>query len=189
MLGFGGLATVKGPPLGPGSNGPKVPTTARNAAGKQAKATPKGKYQRPHRVHTEEEERISEFRHHQAVVEEEAHKRHVLDSEASSQKDEEIEEDEYRVEGFTFDERKKKGKRRDDEEDEDEDGETAAEAAQAAMKQGLVEQDGAGRYFQDVPVDRLGDPTLLNANEMKRVLSATSRFAQHAMLLAQAKVE
>jgi hypothetical protein len=191
MLGSPRLATVKGPPRGPGPQGPKVPTTARNAAGKQARATPKGKYQRPHRVHTEEEERIAEFRHHQAVVEEEAHKRHVRDTGgADAREADEPEEDQYKIEGFTFDDRrKKKGKKQEDEEDEAEDGEAAAEAAQAAKKSGLLEADGAGRYFQDVPQDRLGDLGLTNPNEMKRVLGATSRFAQHAMLLAQQKID
>jgi hypothetical protein len=191
MLGSAGLATVKGPPGGPRPQGPKVPSKARNAAGKQARATPSGQYQRPHRVHTEEEERISEFRHHQAVVEDEAHKRHVRDhGGADARETEEPEEDEYKIEGFTFDERrKKKGKQQDDEEDESEDGEAANEAAQAAKKSGLLEADGAGRYFQDVPQDRLGDLGLINPNEMKRVLGATARFAQHAMILAQSKLD
>jgi hypothetical protein len=173
------LATVKGPPPGPGPRGP------------QAKASPKARYQRPHRVHTEEEERVAEQRHHQAIVEEEAHKRHVRDVDSGTAgREEEIEEDLYLVEGLNFDERrKKKSNQRDDEQEEKEDGEAAAEAAAAAKKQGILEADGAGKYFQDVPEDRLGDPTLTNPNEMKRVLGATSRFAQHAMLLAQAKMD
>ena len=169
-----------------------MPTTARNAAGEQAKTSPKSAYQRPHRVHMEKEVEVAEIRHHDADLEEEAHKRHVHDADSESVRGAEEEEDEvYRVETFAFDDRKKKGRREHDDEEAQpgEDGEAAAEAAQAAVKKGLVGAEGAGRYFQDMPEDRLGDPSLTNPNEMKRVLGATARFAQHAMILAQSKID
>ncbi|MEO1335486.1 MAG: hypothetical protein AAFV29_07565, partial [Myxococcota bacterium] len=70
-----------------------------------------------------------------------------------------------------------------------EDAEAANAAAQAAKERGLVSDDGAGRYFQDLPEDRLGDPSLTHPDDMQRILGPSVRFAQHAMVLAQAQLD
>lgn len=182
---FGTLA-IKGPPpptLRPPGPPPKGP---------KAKSAPKARYQRPMQVNTDEEERAAFERHHEAELDEERKKHIDPDVDGEAFKLNEDEHDEQRVQGIDWDERRKKKGRHpgeQDDEEEDEDGEEAAEAAKAAKEKGLVGADGAGRYFQDVPADRLGDPALTHPEEMKRVLGASVRYAQHAMLLAQTKME
>ena len=128
-------------------------------------------------------------RAHAAELEEEGRRHASGDAEAERLRDVEQEREERKVKGFAFDEeRKKRGRQRDDDED-TEDAEAANEAAKAAKERGLVNAEGAGRYFQDLPEDRLGDLSLTNAREMKRLLGPSVRFAQHAMLLAQAQLE
>lgn len=142
-------------------------------------------------VNTEEEERAAFERHHEAELDEERKKHISSEAEGEAWRLSEEEADEQRLQGVDWDERRKKRGRQRDQEDEEEgeDGEAAAEAAKSAKQKGLVGADGAGRYFQDVPEDRLGDPALANPEEMKRVLGASVRYAQHAMLLAQTKME
>jgi hypothetical protein len=199
------LATVKkgGPP---GTNPPPANAQsqvasqvgseilkARNAAGKQAKESPISPYMRPHRVHVGQERKIANERHHRAEMEEEARKHQVLDACAlgGAQREEE-EENNTRIQGLNFDEqRKKRGRqqREDGEQDDREDGEEAAALGQAAAQKGLAANEGAGKYFQDLPEDRMGDLSLTNPNEMKRVLGPSVRFAQHAMLLAEEQLK
>jgi hypothetical protein len=187
---------VKGPPRSPRPDGGQIPIRRprkNDSKDEKVKGSPKVGYRRPRRVDTEAEEHIAAERHHRAELEEEArsHMGHGKDADGLWNKDEDLEKE--RVQGLNFDERrKKKGKKRDDEPDHDEeseDGEAAAEAAKSAKEQGLLGADGAGRYFQDMPEDRLGDPSLTNPNDMKRALGPTVRFAQHAMLLAQSRIE
>lgn len=166
---------------------------AHNAAGKQAKSAPKSEFQRPHRVHTGHERRIAADRHHAAEMEDEARKNAQvgLDPNAGAQALEE-KEHERRIEGLNFDEqRKKKGRQKkdDDERDDREDAEEAVALGQAAAAKGFASADGAGKYFQDLPPDRLGDQALTDPNEMKRALGPSARFAQHAMLLAEERLK
>ncbi len=163
---------------------------ARNAAGKQAHSSPKSAYMRPHRVHTEAEEKAAFERHHKAELEEEAfrHRTHLTDADIAREAQEE--QQDQRIKGINFDdERKKRGRRQENEEERDEDGEAAAQAAQAAAAKGLAQVDDKGRYFQDAPEDRMGDPNLVDPNTMKRILGPSVRFAQHAMLMAEAKLK
>lgn len=158
---------------------------ARNAAGKQAHSAPKAGYQRPHRVHTEGDEAAAFERHRKALLLDEASKNAELEVNARTAQTEEEQED-VRLKGINFDEeRKKRGRRQDDNsEDEPEDGEAAAQAAHAAAQKGYASADGAGKYFQDGPIDHLGDLNLTDPNDMKRLLGPSVRFAQHAMVLA-----
>lgn len=134
----------------------------------------------------EEAEAAAGFeRRHAAELEEEGRRHTSVETDAELQRlEEELEKS--RVGGIDLDDdRKKRGRRRDpDEDDDDEDGEAAAAAAVAARKQGFVSNDGAGKYFTDMPEDRMGDLSLSDPNEMKRALGPSVRFAQHAMLLA-----
>lgn len=157
---------------------------ARNAAGKQAHSAPKAAYQRPHRVHTEGDEAAAFERHRKALLLDEASKNAELEVSSRSTPTEE-EQEEARLKGINFDEeRKKRGRRQDDQDDEPEDGEAAAQAAHAAAQKGYGSADGAGKYFQDGPIDHLGDLNLTDPNDMKRLLGPSVRFAQHAMVLA-----
>lgn len=158
---------------------------ARNAAGKQAHSSPKSEYQRPHRVHTSAERRAAEARKHEAAMQDEAMKHLQIDLEKTqAQRDAEIEENQ-RLKGISLDERRnKRGRKKEDEDAPDQ--ESAEE--QAAKTLGLGE-GGAGKYFQDMPADRLGDLSLTSPNEMKRLLGPSVRFAQHAMLLAEARLK
>lgn len=186
------MSKVNVPPGGPrpppGSGTPHKPAgilKARNAAGKQAHSAPKAAYQRPHRVHTEGDEAAAFERHRHALLEDEAARNAEVEQGArANQAEEEVED--QRLKGINFDEeRKKRGRRQEDQDDdEQEDGEAAAQAAQAALQKGLITADGAGKYFQDGPIDHLGDLGLTDPNEMKRLLGPSVRFAQHAMLLA-----
>ena len=160
---------------------------ARNAAGKQARSAPKGQYMRPHRVHTEAERSAANARKHAAELDDEVMRHMHVDSEdAQRLQREEAEEHEVRMKGINFDERRKKrGRKRDEEDAEQEEKQESVEAA--AKELGLKE--GTGKYFEDVPEDRLGDLTLVDPNTMKRVLGPPVRFAQHAMLLAQEQIK
>jgi hypothetical protein len=60
---------------------------------------------------------------------------------------------------------------------------------QAAAEKGFAQKEGGGKYFQDMPDNRLGDLSLTNPNEMKRLLGPSVRFAQHAMLLAEDRLK
>jgi hypothetical protein len=183
-----------GPKPPPGAATPHKPTQllrARNAAGKQAhSALGKSGYQRPHRVHTEGDEAAAFERHRQALLDEEAHKNSTLEVDPALQVTPE-EAEEQRLKGINFDEdRKKRGKRKQDDDDDDrEDGEAAAAAAQAAAEKGFATDAGAGKYFQDAPLDRLGDLSLTDPNDMKGQLGPSVRFAQHAMMLAETRMK
>ena len=193
MIYFGGLA-VRGPPpttprLGsPRSGGSKGSSKVVNTRRPRARKPALGK---PTVVDTgEEEERVGEERHRAAELEEEERRHRSLDSEAERLSEEELEARERLARISWGEEKKKRGRRKHkQDDDEDEDAEDAKKAAEEAQAKGLVEQDAAGKYFQDLPEDRLGDLTLVDPNEMRRLLGASARFAQHAMILAQHRLE
>jgi hypothetical protein len=68
----------------------------------------------------------------------------------------------------------------------DDTAEEVAPGAAAAKSLGL-ERPG-GRYLDPGLDERLGDPELSDPGEMKRVLGPSVRFAQHAMMLAEAQL-
>ena len=143
-------------------------------------------------VSDEELETAAGFaRAHAAELEEEGRRHASGDAETERLRAEEDElQRDKKVQGLAFDDegRRRRRQRRDDDED-TEDAEAANEAAKAAKDRGLVNAEGAGRYFQDLPADRLGDLSLTDPNEMKRQLGPSVRFAQHAMLLAEAEMQ
>jgi hypothetical protein len=171
--------------------GPTPELRARNAAGKQARSAPKVEHRPPRRVNTEAEEAAAFERHHRALLEDEAARHAMVEAAADAQRALEHEEEDQRVRGIDLDEdRKRRGRpQRDPEDGRGEDGEAAAQAAQAAASKGLAQADGAGRYFQDAPADRLGDPSLTRPDDIKRQLGPSVRFAQHAMILAEARLK
>ena len=129
-------------------------------------------------------------RAHAAELEEEGRRHASGDAEAERWRKAEEEAETRRVEGMAFDdERNRRGQQQRDDDENTEDAEAANEAAKAAKDHGLVSDDGAGRYFQDVPADRLGDLSLTDPVEMRRLLGPSVRFAQHAMLLAEAQMQ
>lgn len=152
----------------------------------KARNSPKAQYQRPHRTHTGAEFRLASQRKHAEELQEEA-RRHLIHERMAGRADgkDDVEKERQRIEGLNFDdERKKKG--RHPQEDQDENEEERPEET-AAKSLGL--SDGTGKYFQDLPEDRLGDLKLVNPNEMKRVLGPSVRFAQHAMILAEQRLK
>lgn len=189
------MSTVKkgGGPPNPANlpqNDPKDASSRVGAEILKAKSAPKSEYMRPHRAHVGAERRAAESRNHAAQMEEEARKNVLLEQQSALAREEELEE-QQRVQGLNFDdERKKRGRRQQDDEDGDqEDGEDAVALGKEAAQKGLAQNDGAGKYFQDLPDDRLGDLSLSNPDEMKRLLGPTVRFAQHAMLLAEEQLK
>ncbi|MEM7676922.1 MAG: hypothetical protein AAF449_13040, partial [Myxococcota bacterium] len=129
-------------------------------------------------------------RAHAAELEEEGRRHASGEAEAEKWRDVDHEEDDRKVQRFAFDDERKRRDQRQQSDDEDtEDAEAANAAAKAAKERGLVNEDGAGRYFQDLPEDRLGDPKLTHPDEMQRILGPSVRFAQHAMVLAQAQLD
>lgn len=134
----------------------------------------------------EEAEEAAGFeRHHAAELEEEGRRHAAMDGESEVARGEEVDQQDA-IDRINWDEeRKKRGRQRDEDDDETEDGEAAAAAAAEAQKKGFAGPDGAGKYFQDMPEDRMGDLALTDPNEMKRALGPSVRFAQHAMLLAE----
>lgn len=130
--------------------------------------------------------------YHRKELEEEARKHHVAlaDGPEQAQREEEVDED-YVLQGLNFDEqRKKRGRQQQqDDDDEHEDAEDAVALGQAAAEKGFTQKEGGGKYFQDMPADRMGDLSLSNPNDMKRLLGPSVRFAQHAMLLAEDRMK
>lgn len=192
------MATVKGPtPPGAPPGGQtdstlsKVGEAIRNPDA-PVKGAPKSPHLRAHQVHIYRHLRAAEIRKHRVEIEEEARKHSVGLAEGieGPQREEEIDE-ESRIKGLNFDEkRKKKGRRQQSDDDRDqEDGEEAVALGQAAAAKGLANAEGAGKYFQDLPADRMGDPALTDPNEIRRFLGPSARFAQHAMLLAEARLK
>jgi hypothetical protein len=197
------LTKVKPPDPPPNPDGSDTPADTTSKAGDailkattaqaKSKGAHKADYQRPHQAHVYRHIRVATLRKNRVELEEEARRHYVSTHEGPGGPTRPNETDRRdRIEGLNFDERrKKKGKRRQDEDERDgqegqsDDGEEATQGAQAAIAKGLVSADGAGKYFQDLPEDRLGDLTLTNPNEMKRVLGPSVRFAKHAMLLAE----
>lgn len=156
---------------------------AKNAAGKQAQESPQSEYQRPHRVHTSRERNIAQQRKHADELDDEARRFMThYSSEGGVGSTEELKEEQYFITALSLDDERKRGSRKDQDQPEQESQEEAA-----AKSLGFTE--GSGKYFQDLPADRLGDVTLTDPNEMKRLLGPSVRFAQHAMLLAEAQLK
>lgn len=160
----------------------------------KAKASPRVK--NTHQGHSpidtdaDAEEAAGYARHRAAELEEEGRKHISADGDAEARREEDAEHIEHLKRISWGEERKRRNRRnRRDPNDDTEDGEEAARAAQEAVAKGLTGAEGAGKYFQDLPEDRMGDPSLHDPNEMKRILGPSVRFAQHAMLLAQDKMD
>ncbi len=132
------------------------------------------------------EEAAGYRRHHATDLEEEVRRNLALEGDNTAKREEELKKQEKLKRVSWGDERKKRGRR---DQDDTEDGEEAAKAAEDAKAAGLTGADGAGKYFQEVPEDRMGDLSLHDPNEMKRILGPSARFAQHAMLLAQNQMD
>jgi hypothetical protein len=138
--------------------------------------------------------RIANARHHRAELEEEERRHHTVPLDSSGGSQAEDVENDNRITGLNFDEeRKKRGRQQSDDPEEEEgkedDAEEAVALGQAAAAKGFATADGAGKYFQDLPEDRLGDLSLTNPDDMKRLLGPSVRFAQHAMLLAEDRLK
>lgn len=134
------------------------------------------------------EEAAGYRRHHDADLEEEGRRHLFLEGDKETKRQEELKRQDQ-LKRVSWGEEGKKRRRQRPEDDDTEDGEEAAKAAEDAKAAGLTGAQGAGKYFQDVPEDRMGDMTLHDPNEMKRVLGPSARFAQHAMLLAQNQMD
>jgi hypothetical protein len=158
-----------------------------HAAGHQAKETPKGEYQHAHRVHTSAERNAALARKHaQELLDEAARDLHNNEAFNQNQITTDFKE-EHKIQGLNFDEeRKKRGRRQNQDDDQDQAHEETPEEAAAKA---LGKKEGGGKYFQDMPEDRMGDVSLTNPDEMKRMLGPSVRFAQHAMLLAEARMK
>jgi hypothetical protein len=127
---------------------------------------------------------------HKQALEDEARRNQAVEQGLVTIQREEEEEEERLLKGINFDEqRKKRGRQQQHDDDEHEDGEEAVALGQAAAEKGFAQKEGGGKYFQDMPDDRLGDLSLTNPNEMKRLLGPSVRFAQHAMLLAEDRLK
>ena len=87
------------------------------------------------------------------------------------------------VDAVSLDEERKRGKRGPEEESDQQDSESTGEVAAKSL--GI--DDGRMRLFEDGPEDALGHLELTDPNEMQRQLGPSGRFAQHAMLLAEAR--
>jgi hypothetical protein len=181
------------PPPGSGPGAPENPQTAelkaRNAAGKQARSAPRADFQRPHRVHGSAERRVAFQRKHAEELAEEA-RRHMVHFKDEADPNAAIdgqEENERLMQAVTLDEERKKGKQRQQQQQDQDAPDQESQEEIAAKSMGFTE--GSGKYFQDLPEDRLGDLTLTDPNDIKRQLGPAVRFAQHAMLLAEAKVK
>ncbi|MFO0728336.1 MAG: hypothetical protein U1E65_31440 [Myxococcota bacterium] len=159
---------------------------AHKSAGEQAHSGPKGDYQQPHRVHTSAERNAAQARKHAQELLDEAARHHInLDEHVQMQAVEEAVED-TKLKGVNLDDERKKRGKRDQEGDTDQQHEETAEEAAARA---LGSKDGSGKYFQDLPEDRMGDLSLTDPNQMKRALGPSVRFAQHAMLLAAERMK
>lgn len=140
-------------------------------------------YLRPQQLNTDAERRAAQQRKHAAELDDEAVKHMHIDDEGQQVKREEEIEEHLRLKGINLDEERNKRGQRDGGEDEDH-----KEREEEAAKQ-LGQESGYGKYFEDLPEDQMGDPTLVNPNEIKRKLGPSARFAQHAMLIADQRMK
>lgn len=134
-----------------------------------------------------EEIRLGQERAHTADIEEEARRHAHGEREEARVRDHDPlrQEDAFRVTAACFDEEgRHKRKRR----EQDEDSEEANRAGEAAAKRGFARRESSARYFEVPPADRLGDLSLVDPDEAKRQLGPSVRFAQHAMILAHARM-
>jgi hypothetical protein len=193
---------VKPPePPSPAGDATESPSSGISKAGAELKTklpkphaqhAPHAHYQRPHQAHVYRHVRVAGLRAQLRELEEEARRHHIFTQEGGADAKNPLATERHdRIEGLNFDERrKKKGKKqkdhdrehRDDQRDQDEGTEAQASKARATS-------DGRGKYFQDQPADRLGDLTLTDPDEVKRLLGPSVRFAQHTMLLAEARLK
>lgn len=128
---------------------------------------------------------VAFMRKHAADLEEESRRHVSAEAGAERMREEEEEQSRRKVQGFSFDERRKKRGRRFDENDDADSEEAEAEARAKEMVGG---GGSRGQLFSSAPTDRLGDLELTDPQEMQRVLGTSVRFAQHAMILAEAKL-
>lgn len=166
----------------------------RSSGGKEARRSQAaGPVEAPstHGVDPEEEaqERVAYNKRREADLEEEGRRHATVDADVDAKREEDLELQRRMERASQEEERKRRQRRYQQEDDETEDGEEAAEKAQAAQEAGYTEGSSVGKYFQDMPEDRMGDLSLRNPLEMKRALGPSVRFAQHAMLLAQHEVD
>jgi len=157
---------------------------AQKADQKQDQKAAQFNYLRPKQVNTEAERRAAVHRKHEAELDDEAHKHMHIDEDTNQIRKEEEVKEEVKVRGVDLDEeRKKRGERDRGEEDPEQ------KTHEDEIAKNLGQDGGYGKYFEDLPEDQMGDPSLINPNEMKRKLGPSVRFAQHAMLIAHQKMQ
>lgn len=93
--------------------------------------------------------------------------------------------EEQLLEAVSLDEERQRGRKRKQPDDAQDQTEEQDPTELAAQKLGLAE--GRRHLFEEVGLDRMGDPSLDDPREMRRLLGPSARFAQHAMLLAEQK--
>ncbi len=134
----------------------------------------------PRAIDAEEEERLGTLRKHAAELEEEV-RRHMHGQAHSELRRDEAEDPLERKAGIAFDEERRR-RRHPGQDDESEEREEREQEERAKL---MV---GGGGPARGPIVDRMGDETLLDPNEMKRILGPSVRFAQHAMILAEKRL-
>lgn len=151
---------------------------------KQDKKSSEFNYLRPRQLNTDAERRAAQQRKHAAELDDEAVKHMHIDDDSQQVKKEEEIEKEVKLHGINLDEERKKRGQRDGGEDDPDQKDIEDEVAKQ-----LGQDSGYGKYFEDQPEDRMGDPSLINPNEIKRKLGPSARFAQHAMLIADQRMK
>ena len=142
----------------------------------------RARYLAPQKTSMEAARRAANAKKHEADLDDEATKHMHVDDESMMLKREEEVEEEQKLKGVNLDdERKKRGQRDGSKDDQD--------ANEKEAKKKLGYDDGAGKFFEDVPEDRMGDLSLVDPNDMKRQLGPSVRFAQHAMILADERMK
>jgi hypothetical protein len=172
----------------------KAGTELLKATDPKVKGSPKMAHQEHHHVHIYRHIRVAGIRKHRVELEDEARQHGVVAHDATPPPppDREVAA-KLVVEALDDDESRRRRQRRrkrsseggDPDPDEDQDDTSDEAKHEQAAQKVLATQDGSGKYFQDLPPDRMGDLTLVEPDEIKRVLGPPVRFAQHSMLLSE----
>lgn len=169
-----------------GRTRPPKPTARSKAKGAQKLLSgARARYRRPIPVDTSAEEAAAYERHHAAELEEEGRRHASAESEERTLRDDRALEEE-RVSAIDPDAERRENR---DGAAEDDPEEPSTDDGQAEGDETTASDPGEGgtpnSYYTDAMIDRLGDLTLSDPDEMQRTLGPSVRFAQHAMLLAE----
>jgi hypothetical protein len=137
------------------------------------------------------EQRVAFERIRAAELDEEARRHFSVDNEALEARPDPDEEDpNARIQAVDPDEERAPRHPEEGEEDDEPSSESELEEAESETTEGENDDGfGPGSASGGFATERLGDPNLVHPDEIRRVLGPAVRFAQHAMILTERRMQ